>query len=92
MVLSLLKSMDAYGYIIYQRLNVTLDISESTVYPLLRRLVKAGYMRTYLKPSGVGPSRKYFTLTDAGHRRQEELLSAWQAFEKTVDTFIEGAF
>lgn len=92
MVLSVLKSMDAYGYIIYQRLNASLGISESTIYPILRRMVKAGYMDTYLKPSGLGPARKYFTLTDAGHEQHGRLLQSWRSFESTVNTFIKGEF
>lgn len=92
MVMSLLASMDAYGYVIYQRLNATLGISESTIYPILRRMVRAGYMDTYLKPSGLGPARKYFTLTEAGHEQHRRLLRSWRSFETTVNTFIEGEF
>ncbi|MFW5913447.1 MAG: PadR family transcriptional regulator [Bacillota bacterium] len=92
MVLSVLKSMDAYGYIIYQRLNASLGISESTIYPILRRMVKAGYMDTYLKPSGLGPARKYFTLSEAGLEHYEDLLKSWRSFESTVNTFIKGEF
>ncbi|MFW6298579.1 MAG: PadR family transcriptional regulator [Bacillota bacterium] len=92
MVLSVLKKMDAYGYIIYQRLNASLGISESTIYPILRRMVKAGYMDTYLKPSGLGPARKYFTLTPEGHDHHRRLMESWQSFENTVNTFVRGEF
>ncbi|MFP4078360.1 MAG: PadR family transcriptional regulator [Candidatus Izemoplasmataceae bacterium] len=92
MVLSILKTMDAYGYIIYQRLNASLGISESTIYPILRRMVTAGYVDTYLKPSGLGPARKYFTLTKEGHAHHEDLLESWHSFESTVNTFIKGEF
>lgn len=84
-VLGILKNEDAYGYIIYQRINGLLGISESTIYPILRRFVKAGYLHSYLKPSNTGPARKYFSITEEGKRHYKELIIQWKKFEETIN-------
>jgi len=87
-VLGILKKEDAYGYIIYQRINGLLGISESTIYPILRRFVKAGYLKSYLKPSSSGPARKYFSITDGGVHQYNELIIQWKKFEKTINNQV----
>lgn len=64
-------------------------ISEGTVYPLLRRLVKDDYLTTYYKPSTEGPARKYYKITDLGIERLESLLDEWKSFTEAVDLFLE---
>ena len=46
-VLSVLSKGDTYGYVLTQSMKQVLDISESTLYPVLRRLQKNEYLRTY---------------------------------------------
>lgn len=87
-VLSLLSERDMYGYQLYQHINATLAISESTTYPILRKLVGKGLVDTYLEPSAQGPARKYFTLSDKGRLLQETLKKEWQTFKQNVDTLI----
>jgi Predicted transcriptional regulators len=65
-VLVLLDKQDRYGYELVQKISERIDISEGSVYPLLRRLKKEGYFITYLKESSEGPPRKYYKLTDTG--------------------------
>ncbi len=84
-VLGILKKEDAYGYIIYQRINGLLGISESTIYPILRRFVKARYLQSYLKPSNTGPARKYFSITPEGERHYKALIIQWKKFEETIN-------
>ncbi len=87
-VLSIIDEKDTYGYFIYQAIDYVLGISESTIYPILRRLVKEGYLTTYLKPSVHGPARKFFKLTDIGRTHLNSLQDAWQTFEYKVNQLI----
>lgn len=65
MVLASLKYEDSYGYDIKQNINDVMEISESTLYPILRRLEKQGLLETYqtIYNSRV---RKYYKITKEG--------------------------
>ena len=54
-VLVVLCRRDYYGYNLVQTISEKIDISEGTIYPLLRRLTKEGLFTTYLKESEEGP-------------------------------------
>lgn len=87
-VLSSLSYQDSYGYDIYQTIDKTLGISESTIYPILRKLVKEGYLTTYLRESPDGPARKYFKITRLGRKHLDTLLVDWDQFTKDVDSLL----
>lgn len=87
-VLSSLSYQDSYGYDIYQTIDKTLGISESTIYPILRKLVKEGYLTTYLRESPDGPARKYFKITRLGRQHLDTLLSDWDQFTKDVNSLL----
>ncbi len=87
-VLSILHKEATYGYVIYQQLAKIMSISESTIYPVLRRLVKQGYVETYLKPSSFGPARKYFTLSSKGLGHYHVLRREWKEFKTQIDILI----
>lgn len=72
-----------------QKISDQIDISEGTVYPLLRRLTKEGYFTTYLKESTEGPPRKYYKLTDNGRIYYQELLQEWREFTNGVNQLIK---
>ncbi|WP_339230251.1 PadR family transcriptional regulator [Oceanobacillus sp. FSL K6-2867] len=88
-VLVLLDKKDRYGYELVQKISDQIDISEGTVYPLLRRLTKEGYFTTYLKESTEGPPRKYYKLTDVGRSYYQELLQEWREFTNGVNQLIK---
>ena len=91
-VLVLLDKKDRYGYELVQKISDQIEISEGSVYPLLRRLTKEEYFTTYLQESTEGPPRKYYTLTEKGREYLQTLLLEWQQFREGVDTLIkEGA-
>ena len=52
-VLSFLIDKDMYGYEIVQSISKSIEVSEGTIYPILRRLSKEGYFETYENISGV---------------------------------------
>lgn len=87
-VLVLLDKQDRYGYELVQKISEQIDISEGSIYPLLRRLTKEGYFTTYLKESTEGPPRKYYKLTDNGRSFLHELLQEWREFSNGVDQII----
>lgn len=88
-VLVLLDKQDRYGYELVQKISEQIDISEGSVYPLLRRLTKEGYFTTYLKESSEGPPRKYYKLTDGGKVFLHDLLDEWKDFTKGVNQLIK---
>jgi len=88
-VLSILRGEDAYGYILTQTLKDTIDISESTLYPVLRRLQKEEYLSTYDEPY-QGRNRRYYSITEKGCAKVEEYRGAWQDFRGRVDGLILG--
>ena len=87
-VLSILEQKDCYGYQLVNELSNSITISEGTIYPLLRRLKKDGYVTTYLKESQEGPPRKYYQLTDSGKEVNAELSKEWFAFTEAVNNLL----
>jgi PadR family transcriptional regulator, regulatory protein PadR len=88
-VLVLLDKKDRYGYELVQKISDQIEISEGSVYPLLRRLTKEEYFTTYLQESSEGPSRKYYKLTDKGRIYLKELIAEWNEFTNGVNTLIK---
>jgi len=89
-VLSKIAAKDSYGYDIYQEINHYMSISESTIYPILRKLTKEGLTSTYLRESNEGPPRKYFKITRHGADRLNELKLDWKKFERVVNNMIRS--
>jgi PadR family transcriptional regulator PadR len=77
-VLAALLSEDSYGYKIIQSLQGVIEISESTLYPILKRLEASGQVTVYSVEHN-GRLRKYYRITDAGRRRIAEFLEEWRA-------------
>jgi PadR family transcriptional regulator, regulatory protein PadR len=89
-VLSVLARKDCYGYELVGEISKTIDISEGTIYPLLRRLKDEGLVTTYLQESGEGPPRKYYRLTETGRTSEQEQREEWMQFAASVSTLLEG--
>lgn len=89
-VLSMLHQKDCYGYELVEEISKNIDMSDGTIYPLLRRLKDEGYFTTYLQESQEGPPRKYYKITDQGRRIKEELVKEWEEFVKGVNNIIHG--
>jgi PadR family transcriptional regulator PadR len=88
-VLSVLRKEDAYGYVLTQTLRDTIEISESTLYPVLRRLQKEDCLSAYDVP-WQGRNRRYYAITEKGRARAGEYKDAWTDFKGRVDVLIEG--
>lgn len=90
-VLALVKNRDYYGYELVETISKKIEISEGTIYPILRRLTTEKFFETYLKESTEGPPRKYYKMTNLGKNETEKLLSAWMKFSDDVNFIINGA-
>ncbi|MCL2526027.1 MAG: PadR family transcriptional regulator [Coriobacteriia bacterium] len=89
-VLAVLAREDAYGYNLTQDIKEVISVSESTLYPVLRRLQKDEMLTTYDQPHS-GRNRRYYRITDAGRERLGQTQTAWTDFKTDVDTLlIEG--
>jgi PadR family transcriptional regulator, regulatory protein PadR len=88
-VLVLLSRKDYYGYELVQTISKNIDISEGTVYPILRRLTEEQYFTTYIRESNEGPARKYYRITDKGRRYEKLLIEEWNCFISGVEALIK---
>ena len=89
-VLSLLVKQNRYGYDLVNEISKNIEISEGTIYPLLRRLKNVGYVTTYLQESKEGAPRKYYKLTASGEKITEEMKKDWKDFVEKVNELLEG--
>jgi PadR family transcriptional regulator PadR len=91
-ILSLLERHESYGYELVQRLREieSLFVTESTVYPILSRLRKDGYLTVKAVSSNEGPPRRYFSLTVLGKRRLEEMNRYWQELNDSIQKIKAG--
>jgi PadR family transcriptional regulator PadR len=87
-VLAVLKKEDSYGYKIVKELSEIIAISESTLYPIRRRLESGGFLTVYTSEYN-GRLRKYYKITTAGKRRIKEFLQEWNSIT-TIYNFISG--
>jgi len=86
-VLRMLAQEEMYGYRLVQRLKALdgLEITESTVYPVLNRLVEDGSLQGREVRSSTGPPRRYFSVTTTGRQRLGEMMACWQGLCKAID-------
>lgn len=87
-ILSVLRRGDSYGYQIVKDTSPAVAISESTLYPILKRLEAGGCVTVYSVEHN-GRLRKYYHITPAGEEKIESFLLQWQDLMK-VYTFIAG--
>lgn len=88
-VLAILNKEDTYGYILTQQVKEVVDISESTLYPVLKRLQKNNYLITYDK-AFQGRNRRYYQITDLGKHQYKEYLNLWKNYKESIDTILLG--
>jgi len=86
-VLAVLARKDAYGYSLTQDIKQVIPVSESTLYPVLRRLQKENMLTTYDQPHS-GRNRRYYRITDDGHRHLRNIHTSWGTFKQGVDTLL----
>jgi PadR family transcriptional regulator, regulatory protein PadR len=87
-VLHLLEPGDAYGYEIVTKVttqtNGALGVSDGTLYPVLYRLERAGFVAVRWETPDRGVPRKYYRLTDSGRDELARLKHEWQSFASAM--------
>ena len=76
-VLAAIKNEDSYGYQIIKDMKPYIELSESTLYTILKRLEQAEMLTVRTAEHG-GRLRKYYRITPAGARRIEEFRREWE--------------
>lgn len=83
-VLTVLLREDSYGYKIIKDLQPYVQISESTLYPILRRLEGSGSLTVYSAEHN-GRLRKYYRITPDGKIKITEFLEEWKSMMDIYD-------
>ena len=86
-ILNSIRGTSLYGYDIVRKLrNIEgLVISEGTIYPILSRLKREGFVQTTIKESNEGPPRKYYELTAKGKEILSQMNNYWQDIKTGTD-------
>ncbi|HEV2783145.1 MAG TPA: PadR family transcriptional regulator [Actinophytocola sp.] len=89
-VLALLENESRYGVELVTQLaeQTSLTTSEGTLYPLLSRLRRAGWVATTWQESPSGPPRRYYELTGQGKEALARFRSEWVTFRDAVDRIV----
>lgn len=87
-VLAAIKEEDSYGYKMIEDISPHIEISESTLYPILRRLELAGKVRSY-NTEYNNRIRKYFSITEEGRESLQEFEKDRMELLKVLE-FIAG--
>ena len=89
-ILKIISVETTYGYEIVMKLQDFgfEDMKEGTIYPLLVRLQKKKMISSEFRPSPLGPSRKYYSLTEAGQEQLREFESCWRSVSDTVESIF----
>lgn len=89
-VLASIKRQDSYGYQIVKDVPAVLNLTESTLYPLLKRLESAGLLTVYAIEHN-GRLRKYYRITPAGVTYLDEFLKDWDDVLDVYEYVKRGA-
>lgn len=91
-VLHLLAPGEAYGYEIVSKLtaetNGALEVTDGTLYPVLYRLERGGFVAVRWETPERGVPRKYYRLTDAGRDELVRLTHEWTTFAKAMSRLL----
>jgi PadR family transcriptional regulator PadR len=91
-VLHLLSPGEAYGYEIVTTLteqtNGALEVTDGTLYPVLYRLERAGFVSVRWETPARGVPRKYYKLTPAGRDELSRLTEEWTTFAKAMTRLL----
>lgn len=91
-VLTVLRRGESYGYRLVRDVGELIDVSESTLYPILKRLA-AGGLVTVRSAEHNGRLRKYYQITEAGEARVHAFLEEWRVLMRAlgkIEAEVEG--
>lgn len=87
-VLAIIEKKETYGYEIVNLIAETVEISEGTIYPLLKRLTDQGYCLTRLVESKQGGARKYYKLSNLGKKHLDTLRIEWLSLSDKIEKLL----
>lgn len=79
-----------YGYKITQDVRNVIDISESTLYPVLRRLQKESCLEVY-DLAIDGRNRRYYRITEDGRLQLRLYKGEWSSYSQKISRILEEA-
>lgn len=91
-LLSLICEEPSYGYEMVEKMKKRglEPVGEGSIYPLLTRLQKNGYVKGYMVEASGGTRRKYYEILPAGKRRLEEGRHDWRLFAEAANRVLGG--
>lgn len=89
MVLAIVQKEDTYGYKITQEIRKAVEISESTLYPVLRRLQKDNCLETY-DMSYMGRNRRYYKVTLKGSDTLSDYKKQWEDYKNNISLILSN--
>ena len=90
LVLAILRHGDTYGYVLTQRAKELMDISDSTLYPVLRRLQKEDCLEVY-DMAIDGRNRRYYKITESGRLQLNLYRGEWAGYSEKISRIFEEA-
>lgn len=91
-ILKIIEEGPIYGYALSQKLHEAglTDVTEGTIYPVLMRLQRSGYIKGEMRPSEAGPDRKYYTITETGKAALTNIIVEWKQLVPPVNQLLLG--
>ncbi|MGO1923372.1 MAG: PadR family transcriptional regulator [Jeotgalicoccus sp.] len=92
-ILGLISQGETYGYEITKKLegHNFPDISEGSIYPVLLRLSKKGYVNTRMvKSDSGGPKRKYYSISETGKKELKVFKDKWEKLNSGMNSLVRG--
>ncbi len=88
-VLAILDEEPTYGYVLTQKVRNVVTLSESALYPVLRRLLKDGHLASYDEPFS-GRLRRYYAITEKGKALLDDYRNEWRSHRKNIEDILFG--
>lgn len=94
LVMKLLEEKDMYGYQMIEELKKrsddTFHLKAGSLYPLLHGLEEKGCVCAYEQDAVAGKPRRYYHLTEQGHRTLQEKQESWNQYARAVNQVLKG--
>lgn len=91
-ILAVIEKETIYGYELSKKLQEAglNEVSEGTIYPVLLRLQKNGYIVGEMRPSESGPNRKYYSITKEGLQALRSIEQEWAQLSVPITKLLGG--
>jgi len=87
-VLSIIFINDIHGYELTRKINDIVEVSDSTLYPILRRLQKIDYLESYSEKY-LGRNRRYYSITEKGKTQLMFYKEEWTKYKAKIDMIFD---